>query len=105
MDPLSAISLLSGISSLLGYSFKDLLNRRNNLYEANLIKGVCDLLSMLELENDPLVGVWSLARWDYETELHSKFFVSGKLVILYRFKNESKWKGTLFLRFQTVFAK
>jgi len=93
------IVLAAALAEISGYSVSDILKRFRKK-DTNLIKySLTRLLAVFETSGDPLTGLWNLSKWDYESEKHNGYYVSGNLGILYKHPQSGIWKGILYLKY------
>lgn len=100
MDLFDSLTILAFISQITGTTIDKLNKIDTSNYNNVITLSTATLLSIFDDPQDDLVGLWSLNRWDYIGEVHNKYYVSGRLAILYKDSRNSKWVGTLFLRYQ-----
>jgi hypothetical protein len=96
------ISMLGSLASISGLSLRTILKgSATAASNRQIIKRMSKYLALLDRDDgDPLAGMWTLQKWEFDAERFDARFVSGCLAVLYAKEPRSKWQCKMFLEYR-----
>lgn len=108
MTLLEIVVLISTITGLNPISLLQLITKEKA--NKDIGKQLLLLFDIMSTQKDPLVGYWTLGEWNYK-KIGAEGMVStgiktskGSLSIYYKYPNELRWRGIMYLEYQSLKA-